>query len=61
MDGLTSFQLAIGFLAGNVFDWGAKEVALLMEEGKLVSQISVHKKHYSPPRLKSWMMIVGFF
>ena len=24
-------QLAIGFLAGNVFDWGAKEVALLME------------------------------
>jgi len=28
-------QLAIGFLAGNVFDWGAKEVALLMEEGKL--------------------------
>jgi hypothetical protein len=22
-------------LAGNVFDWGAKEVALLMEEGSL--------------------------
>jgi len=28
-------ELALGFLAGNVFDWGAKEVALLMEEGKL--------------------------
>ena len=25
----------LGFLAGNVFDWGAKEVALLMEEGNL--------------------------
>ena len=24
-------QLARGMLAGNVFDWGAKEVALLME------------------------------
>jgi len=24
-------QLALGLLAGNVFDWGAKEVALLME------------------------------
>ena len=24
-----------GFLAGNVFDWGAKEVALLMEAGQL--------------------------
>ena len=29
-------QLAIGLLAGNVFDWGAKEVALLMEESALV-------------------------
>jgi len=29
-------QLAIGILAGNVFDWGAKEVALLMEGGNLV-------------------------
>ena len=29
-------QLAIGLLAGNVFDWGAKEVALLMEESSLV-------------------------
>ena len=28
-------QLAIGLLAGNVFDWGAKEVALLMEDGRL--------------------------
>ncbi len=27
-------QLAIGLLAGNVFDWGAKEVALLMESGQ---------------------------
>ena len=26
-------QLALGLLAGNVFDWGAKEVALLMESG----------------------------
>jgi hypothetical protein len=31
-------QLAIGLLAGNVFDWGAKEVALLMEESSLVRQ-----------------------
>jgi len=28
-------SIALGFLAGNVFDWGAKEVALLMEEGNL--------------------------
>ena len=28
-------QLAMGFLAGNVFDWGAKEVALLMEAGSM--------------------------
>ena len=27
-------QLAIGLLAGNVFDWGAKEVALLLESSK---------------------------
>ena len=27
-------QLAVGFLAGNVFDWGAKEVALIMESSK---------------------------
>jgi type II pantothenate kinase len=27
-------QLVEGLLAGNVFDWGAKEVASLMEEGK---------------------------
>ena len=27
-------QLARGLLAGNVFDWGAKEVALLMESGQ---------------------------
>lgn len=27
-------QLALGLLAGNVFDWGAKEVALLMESGQ---------------------------
>ena len=27
-------QLALGVLAGNVFDWGAKEVALLMESGQ---------------------------
>ena len=30
-----SYIIHSGFLAGNVFDWGAKEVALLMEEGKL--------------------------
>jgi hypothetical protein len=29
-------QLVIGVLAGNVFDWGAKEVALLMEGNNLV-------------------------
>ena len=28
-------ELALGFLAGNVFDWGAKEVALLMEADKM--------------------------
>ena len=33
-------ELAIGMLAGNVFDWGAKEVALLMEESSLVILIS---------------------
>jgi len=33
-------QLAIGLLAGNVFDWGAKEVALLMEESSLVRKSS---------------------
>lgn len=44
--GITSFKLAIGFLAGNVFDWGAKEVALLMEEGNLVSQIFVHNEFH---------------
>lgn len=27
-------QLALGLLAGNVFDWGAKEVALLLESRK---------------------------
>ncbi len=29
------YQLAVGLLAGNVFDWGAKEVALLMENRDL--------------------------
>ena len=27
-------SLFLGLLAGNVFDWGAKEVALLMESGE---------------------------
>ena len=27
-------ELAKGFLAGNVFDWGAKEVAAIMEKGE---------------------------
>ena len=27
-------QLSLGLIAGNVFDWGAKEVALLMESGQ---------------------------
>ena len=27
-------ELARGFLAGNVFDWGAKEVAAIMEKGE---------------------------
>ena len=27
-------ELAQGFLAGNVFDWGAKEVAAIMEKGE---------------------------
>jgi hypothetical protein len=34
-------QLAIGFLAGNVFDWGAKEVALLMEESSLDFEVAL--------------------
>ena len=29
------FLCCLGFLAGNVFDWGAKEVALLMEAGQI--------------------------
>jgi len=29
------FLYCLGFLAGNVFDWGAKEVALLMEAGQI--------------------------
>jgi len=28
-------RLVVGFLAGNIFDWGAKEVALLMEAGEM--------------------------
>lgn len=28
-----TFELAKGLLAGNVFDWGAKEVAAIMEKG----------------------------
>ena len=31
---LTVFYVFSGLLAGNVFDWGAKEVALLMESGE---------------------------
>ncbi len=34
-------QLAYGFLAGNVFDWGAKEVALLMEDGGLDFEVAL--------------------
>ena len=42
--------LVRGFLAGNVFDWGAKEVVKLMEQGlgfteagdKLQSKLSCH-------------------
>ncbi len=41
----------VGFLAGNVFDWGAKEVALLMEAGSLNFQAAVH--HIGP---RPWLI-----
>ena len=44
-------SLALGFLAGNVFDWGAKEVALLMEAGKLDFEAAM--AHIGP---RPWLM-----
>ena len=44
-------NLALGFLAGNVFDWGAKEVALLMEAGKLDFEAAM--AHIGP---RPWLM-----
>ena len=44
-------SLALGFLAGNVFDWGAKEVALLMEAGKMDFQAAM--THIGP---RPWLM-----
>ena len=40
-----------GFLAGNVFDWGAKEVALLMESGSLNFEAAV--EHIGP---RPWLI-----
>eukprot|EP00088_Acartia_fossae_P030687 TRINITY_DN3168_c0_g1_i2.p1 TRINITY_DN3168_c0_g1~~TRINITY_DN3168_c0_g1_i2.p1 ORF type:complete len:628 (-),score=114.81 TRINITY_DN3168_c0_g1_i2:357-2132(-) len=48
---LKQVELALGFLAGNVFDWGAKEVALLMEEGNL--DFSAAKNHIGP---RPWLI-----
>jgi len=44
-------SIALGFLAGNVFDWGAKEVALLMEAGQL--DFSAAMKHIGP---RPWLI-----
>lgn len=44
-------QLALGFLAGNVFDWGAKEVALLMEAGKM--DFRAAQEHIGP---RPWLI-----
>ncbi len=44
-------MLVLGFLAGNVFDWGAKEVALLMEEGSLNFEAAV--QHIGP---RPWLI-----
>eukprot|EP00090_Calanus_glacialis_P034823 TRINITY_DN5891_c0_g1_i1.p1 TRINITY_DN5891_c0_g1~~TRINITY_DN5891_c0_g1_i1.p1 ORF type:complete len:780 (-),score=227.21 TRINITY_DN5891_c0_g1_i1:391-2730(-) len=44
-------MLARGFLAGNVFDWGAKEVALLMEAGKMDFEAAM--EHIGP---RPWLM-----
>ena len=43
--------LALGLLAGNVFDWGAKEVALLMEAGKM--DFEAAKSHVGP---RPWLI-----
>jgi len=43
--------LALGFLAGNVFDWGAKEVALLMEAGSM--DFSAAMEHIGP---RPWLV-----
>jgi len=44
-------SLALGFLAGNVFDWGAKEVALLMEAGKMDFEAAI--AHIGP---RPWLI-----
>ena len=43
--------LALGLLAGNVFDWGAKEVALLMEAGNM--DFEAAKSHVGP---RPWLI-----
>ena len=43
--------LALGLLAGNVFDWGAKEVALLMEAGSM--DFEAAKRHVGP---RPWLI-----
>ena len=43
--------LALGILAGNVFDWGAKEVALLMEADKM--DFEAAKSHVGP---RPWLI-----
>jgi len=44
-------ELTVGLLAGNVFDWGAKEVALLMEAGKM--DFEAAKRHIGP---RPWLI-----
>jgi type II pantothenate kinase len=46
--------LALGFLAGNVFDWGAKEVALLMEAGTMDFQAALGAIGSRPWRRPVW-------
>ena len=36
-------SLVKGLMAGNVFDWGAKEVAVLMENGELGFEEALNK------------------
>lgn len=54
-------QLALGMLAGNVFDWGAKEVALIMEsKGLDFNEALVSKFGELPKQALSTNTFSGF-